>query len=260
MMILRKLATLSLAICLLVLPAIGRGPDAPLVLIPTAGGATHYDQYWNGQRLFREAGATNITILHTYDPKVADTDEFIAPLRTARGVFFGGGRQWRLADSYLNTKTQVALEGVLDRGGVIGGSSAGASILGSFLVRGDTKTNTVMMGDHLEGLGFLKNVGIDQHLLRRNRQFDMLEVIEAHPDLLGIGLDENTAIVVHGDGFQVIGKSYAVIYDNESEIPPYGRFYFLAPGDRFNLRTREATRAAESQRPIGRVQKPSNNN
>ncbi len=294
---LRRLATLSLAICLLALPAPGQGlgqappvvgprngslvvvggamrdmaiveriiqlaggPDAPLVLIPTAGGAPHYDQYWNGQRLFREAGATNITILHTYDPNVADTDEFVAPLRTARGVFFGGGRQWRLADSYLNTKTQTELEGLLDRGGVIGGSSAGASILGSFLIRGDTKTNTVMMGDHLEGLGFLKNVGIDQHLLRRNRQFDMLEVIEAHPDLLGIGLDENTAIVVQGDSFQVIGQSYAVIYDNESEIPPYGRFYFLAPGDRFNLRTREATRAAQSRRPIDRVQKPSNNN
>ncbi len=231
------------------------GPDAPLVMIPTAGGGAHYDQYWSGQRPFREAGATDITVLHTYDPKVADTDEFVAPLRRARGVFFGGGRQWRLADSYLNTKTHEELLALLDRGGVIGGSSAGASIMASYLIRGDTETNRIMMGDHLEGLGFLKNVGIDQHLLRRNRVFDMLEVIDANPDLLGIGLDENTAIVVQGDRFQVIGQSYAVIYDNQQRIPPDGRFYFLAPGDRYNLATREATRAQQTQRPIDRVEK-----
>ena len=231
------------------------GPDAPLVMIPTAGGGAHYDQYWSGQRRFREAGATDITVLHTYDPKVADTDEFVAPLRRARGVFFGGGRQWRLADSYLNTKTHEELLALLDRGGVIGGSSAGASILASYLIRGDTETNRIMMGDHLEGLGFLKNVGIDQHLLRRNRIFDMLEVIDANPDLLGIGLDENTAIVVQGDRFQVIGQSYAVIYDNQQRIPPDGRFYFLAPGDRYNLATRKATRAQQTQRPIDRVEK-----
>ncbi len=231
------------------------GPDAPLVLIPTAGGAAHYDQYWNGQRLFRAAGATNITILHTYDPAVADTEAFVAPLRTARGVFFGGGRQWRLADSYLNTRTHRELNALLERGGVISGSSAGASILTDYMIRGDSGTNTIMMGDHLEGLGFLKGVGVDQHLLKRNRQFDMLEVIDANPDLLGIGLDENTAIVVQGDSFNVIGQSYVAIYDNEAAIPPYGRFYFLAPGDRFNMATREATRAAQSRRPIDRVEK-----
>lgn len=230
------------------------GPDAPLVMIPTAGGGTHYDQYWPGQRLFREAGATDITVLHTYDPEVADTDEFVVPIQRARGVFFGGGRQWRLVDSYLNTKTHEELLALLNRGGVISGSSAGASIMGSYLIRGDTETSRVMMGDHIEGLGFLKDVGIDQHLLKRNRHFDMLEVIEANPNLLGIGLDENTAIVVQGDRFQVIGQSYAVIYDNQKRIPPRGRFYFMAPGDRYNMATREATRPQQTQRPIDRVE------
>lgn len=235
--------------------ALAGGRDAPLVLIPTAGGAPQYDQYWNGQRPFREAGATGITVLHTYDPKVADTNDFVAPLRRARGVFFGGGRQWRLADAYLNTKTHQELFALLERGGVISGSSAGASIMGSFLVRGDTETNTVMMGDHLEGFGLLKDVGIDQHLLRRNRQFDLIEVIEAHPELLGIGLDENTAIVVEGDRFEVIGQSYAVIYDNQRQIPPSGRFYFLAPGDRYDMGSREAWRPTETERPLERVEK-----
>ncbi|MDE0103179.1 MAG: cyanophycinase [Bryobacterales bacterium] len=231
------------------------GRDAPLVMIPTAGGALQYDEYWRGQRPFREAGATDITVLHTYNPTVADTEEFVAPLRRARGVFFGGGRQWRLADAYLNTRTHRELLALLARGGVISGSSAGASIMGSFLVRGDTGTNTLMIGDHVQGFGFLKGVGIDQHLLRRNRHFDLIEVVEAHPDLLGIGLDENTAIVVDGDRFEVIGQSYAVIYDNRRQIPPNGRFYFLAPGDRYDMGTREAWRPVETERPLDRVAK-----
>ena len=173
----------------------------------------------------------------------------------ARGVFLGGGRQWRLADAYLNTRTHRELAALLDRGGVIGGSSAGATIQGDYLVRGDTKTNTVMIGDHLEGFGFLKNVGIDQHLLKRNRHFDMLEVIRANPGLLGIGIDENTAIVVEGDRFEVIGQGYVAIYDSNTLIPPDGPFYFLAPGDRFNLKTREATRPARVMRPLDRIKK-----
>jgi cyanophycinase len=218
------------------------GRDAPIVVIPTAGGAESYDQDWRGLRQFRAAGATDLTVLHTYDRDEADTDEFVEPLREARGVWFAGGRQWRLADSYLNTKTHEALRAVLDRGGVIGGSSAGATIQGSYLARGDTKTNTIMMGDHEQGLAFVKNVAIDQHLLRRNRQFDLLAVMHARPELLGIGIDENTAIVVTGDEFEVIGQSYVAIYDPQRQIDSGGDFYFLGVGDRFNLATREAFR------------------
>ena len=75
------------------------GPDAPIVVIPTAGGAPDYDQFWLELKIFRDAGARNLTLLHTYDPKVADTEAFVAPLKRARGVFFWEGRQWRLADA-----------------------------------------------------------------------------------------------------------------------------------------------------------------
>jgi len=112
-----------------------------------------------------------------------------------------------------------------------------------------------MVGDHEVGMGFLKNSAIDQHLLRRNRQFDLIEIISAHPDLLGIGIDENTAIVVQGDRFDVMGQGYVAIYDHESRIDSGGQFYFLAPGDRFNLRTREATRPTTTQNPLDRVVK-----
>ncbi len=229
------------------------GADAPIVLIPTAGGEEEYDQYWSGARQFKEAGAINITVLHTTDRVVADAEEFVQPLRAARGVWFGGGRQWRLADAYLDTRVHEELWALLERGGVIGGSSAGATIQGSYLVRGDTKTNTILMGDHEVGLGFIKNVAIDQHLLRRNRQFDLIEVVEAHPELLGIGIDENTAIVVQGDSFEVMGRGYVAIYDHERTLDSGGRFYFLAPGDRFDLTTRAPTRPQIEQQPLERV-------
>jgi cyanophycinase len=229
------------------------GLDAPIVVIPTAGGADEYDQNWSGLQQFRNAGATRLTVLHTKDRTRADSEEFVRPIREARGVFFTGGRQWRLADSYLNTLTHRALNDLLERGGVIGGTSAGASIQGSFLVRGDTKGAETMIGDHVEGLGFMRNVGIDQHLLKRNRQFDLLELVSKYPNLLGIGIDEDTAIVVQGDEFDVIGQSYVVIYDNQRVLAPAGTFYFLAPGDRYDLKKRQAFRPTRVMQPFERV-------
>jgi len=234
------------------------GPDAPIVIIPTAGDADEYDQNYSGLKQWREHGATNLTVVHTRDQKVAETEAFVKPIRAARGVFFAGGRQWRLADAYLKTLTHRALDELLARGGVIGGSSAGASILTSFMVRGDTKSNEKMIGDHTVGLGFLKNAAVDQHLLRRNRQFDMLAVIEQHPELLGIGLDEDTAIVVHGDQFEVIGQSYAVIYSNIPVAGASGRFFFMGAGDRFDMKTRKATRQGAEWRPLPGVRPPPN--
>jgi len=231
------------------------GPDAHIVMIPTAGGAEEYDEYYQGLNSWRRNGATNMTLLHTTDPAVADTEEFVEPLLTADAVYFFGGRQWRLVAAYGGTRTEEEIRKVLDRGGVIGGSSAGASIQGSFLVRGDTRTNLVMMGDHQVGFGYLRNVGIDQHVLRRNRQFDLVEVIEAHPELLGIAIDENTAVVVQRDQFEVIGASYVLIYDNQSTTGENGKFYFLAPGDQYNLATREATRPGRTMSPVDNVQK-----
>jgi cyanophycinase len=218
------------------------GPDARIVVIPTAREGDDFGDDYEGVTRLREAGATNATLLHARDRVEADSDAFARVLDSADAVWISGGRQWRLADAYLGTRTQEALVRLLDRGGVIGGSSAGATIQGSYLVRGDTGGNRVMMGDHQEGFGFLKNTAVDQHLLRRNRHFDLIEVIEAHPQLLGIGLDEDTAIVVRGDAFLVVGSGYVAIYDFGTQLDGGGRFYFLAPGDRFDLVSREATR------------------
>ncbi|MBT8405562.1 MAG: cyanophycinase [Gemmatimonadetes bacterium] len=233
------------------------GPDAPIVIVPTAGGGddADYGPWCRCLGQLRAQGATNLTVLHTYDPDIADTEAFSEPLREARGVWFTGGRQWRLADAYLGTRTEEAFRAVLDRGGVIGGSSAGASIQGSYLARGDTRTNTTMMGDHEIGFGYLRDTAIDQHLLARNRQFDMLEIVEARPELLGIGIDEDTAILVDGDRFEVMGRGYVAIYDAGSGVRDGGPFYFLRDGDRFDLSTRTPARPDSSFGPLDRFER-----
>ncbi len=238
------------------------GAAAPIVVIPTAGGQEEYDQHWPGLSRLRRAGARDLRVLHTVDRREADTEPFVEPIREARGVWFPGGRQWRLADAYLHTRVHEEIRALLDRGGVVGGSSAGATIQGSYLVRGDTETNTIMMGDHTEGFGVLQDVGIDQHLLKRNRHFDLVEVIDAHPELLGIGIDEGTAIVVRGDQFEVIGRSYVFIYDHERMLanddagnlrPIAGRFYALAAGDVYDLTARSASRPTTVPQPLMRI-------
>ena len=192
------------------------GEEAKIIVVPTAYEDNQIESdsgFVHLKETFEHAGFMNITVLHTRVTALANTEEFIAPIREASGVYFMGGRQWRIADSYLHTKAHDEFNKLLDRGGIIAGSSAGATIQGSYLARGDTKANTIMLGDHEEGLGFMKNVAIDQHILARNRQFDLFEILDQKPELLGIGLDENTGILVKYDQFKVIGNHYVAILD-----------------------------------------------
>ena len=228
------------------------GDSAKIIVIPTAMPQDYLQEETalsNIKQRFEKYGFGDVTVLHTSNFEEANNDDFIRPIKTATGIFFTGGRQWRIADSFLNTKAHDEMFKLLDRGGVIVGSSAGATILGSYLARGDTKNNQIMMGDHTTGLGFITNIAIDQHVLARNRQFDMFSILESNPGMLGLGIDENTAIVVQGDTFEVVGKSYVLIYDNSfwsregshlKELPKENDlFYFLKAGDRYNLATRK---------------------
>lgn len=213
------------------------GAEARIVIIPTASRRETFSDDLTGAGRFRGLGAGHLQILHTRDRRIADSAEFVEPLREATGVWLGGGRQWRLVDSYLGTSTHRLLGALLKRGGVIGGTSAGATILGSYLVRGAREGNQIMMAPgYEEGFGFLPHTAIDQHLLQREREYDLVEVIKAKPELLGIGLDEGAAIVVHGDRFEVIGRGGVAIYDigymtKSSQAP----FYFLSVGNAFDL-------------------------
>lgn len=224
------------------------GLDAKIVIVPTAGGNRNPDksikQYDPEKALanWKKRGLTNVHMLHTHDPKVADTEEFASVLKDAKAVWFEGGRQWNIVDSYAGTLTLREFHKVLERGGVIGGSSAGATILGDYLVRGAIAGPDIVMTpepEHEHGFAFLRKVAIDQHINARNRWDDIIPVIKKYPNLLGIGLSEGTAIIVTGDRFQVIGKWKVAVHDNTRQYQPWEKPYFvLSLGDVYNMTTR----------------------
>ena len=211
------------------------GRQARIVVIPTAD-ERDFGQDCPCLGVFRALGATNLTVLHTRDPKAADTEAFVAPLKTATAVWFVGGRHWRLVDSYAGTRTEAEIRKVLARGGVIGGTSAGASIQASYLVRGAREGNEVMMAPGYEkGFGYMQGVAIDQHITARGRENHLKAVVAKHPDLLGIGIDQSTAIEVTRDRFRVLGVGHVFIHDGREQ--PNGGFYsLLRPGEGFDLR------------------------
>jgi cyanophycinase len=214
------------------------GPNAHVVEIPTASVETPQTP----QQLQKFCFMTNCTIIHTTDRGVANSEAFVAPLKSATGVRLEGGRQWRLADAYLGTRTLMEIKSLLDRGGVVFGGSAGATIQGSYLVRGSSTPddNTIMMAPgHEAGFSLFTNVAIDQHVDARNRQNDLAVVMKAHPELLGIGLDQGTSITVHGDLLTANGPGNVAIWDGKDHG---GKgYYHLHTGDTLDTVTRAAT-------------------
>jgi cyanophycinase len=208
------------------------GKPSRWVFIPTAGGDPDVVKA-EPPAFIRRSGGT-LTVLHTRDQKVADSEAFTAPLRAATAVFIGGGRQWRLVDAYKGTRTETELRAVLDRNGLISGTSAGATIQGSYLVRGSPQSNKILMAPGYErGFGYLSNVAIDQHVTQRGRERDLSVVVAAHPGLLGIGIDESTAVIVQGNTMTVIGNGMVRITDGTDHGG--APFYAIKPGTRFDL-------------------------
>jgi cyanophycinase len=228
------------------------GPDANFVYIPTAASSIKlpsgfiYDPPQSDtpaantaefeQELCKLFGVKRIKVLHTRNRNTANSSSFVGPLKTANGVWLSGGNAGRLADTYLDTLTQREIESVLDHGGVVGGTSAGAISAGSYVVRGRPDKPLLMAKGHERGFRLLKNVAINPHLTEAKRETELINVIDAHPKLLGIGLDEKAAILVQGDRFQVIGEGRVAIYDNKKHGNNW--YYWLAPGDWFDLKTR----------------------
>jgi cyanophycinase len=237
------------------------GAEKRFVIVPTAGGNRNgrgelvaYDE----ARIIApwlQLGLKNVRMLHTHDPKVADTEEFAKVLHDADAVWFNGGRQWNIVDSYANTLTYREFHKVLERGGVIGGSSAGATIQGEYLVRGDTSGPDVMMTaepNHQSAFKFLRNTAIDQHINARNRWDHLIPVIQKYPKLLGIGLSETTAIVVKGDTFEVMGAWKVAVHDNTRLYQPWEKPYFvLSHGDVYNMKTRKVEKYGTGVRGRG---------
>jgi cyanophycinase len=127
---------------------------------------------------------------------------------------------------------------VLRRGGVIGGTSAGATIQGEYLVRGNPMGNEEMMAEGYErGFGFLPGVAIDQHFSQKDRFDDMTELKKAHPQLVGIGIDEATALIVRGTTMEVVGRNKVAIYDRETSTGERSpEFEVIKPGQRYDFK------------------------
>ena len=232
------------------------GPDALIIDVPTAGGDTAYTQDAPGTRGWKQAGARNVYVLHTNDKKLADSDSFAAILKKAGGVWFEGGRQFHLVDSYAGTKTEAGFNDVLARGGVIGGSSAGASILGDFLVRGAPSSDNFIMDypGYEKGFAYIRGVGIDQHVVARERLADLADsIIPKYPNLLGMSEDEGTAWVVRGDAATIIGRDKAFVYGGKDPTDKGKPFLTLYPGDRYNLATRKVMHRAASESKLSIV-------
>jgi cyanophycinase len=229
------------------------GPDALIIDVPTAGGDTVYTQDAPGTRGWKLAGAKNVYVLHTKDRKLADSDSFAAIVAKAGGVWFEGGRQFHLWDSYGGTKTEKAFHDVLARGGVVGGSSAGASILGSFMVRGAPSNDNFIMyyPGYEKAFGFLRNTGVDQHVVARERLPDLADsIIPRFPDLLGISEDEGTAWFIRGDTGTIVGRNKAFVYGKNVQNDGGKPFLTLHPGDRYDLAARRVIRRAVEDGPV----------
>jgi len=240
------------------------GPGSLILVVPTSGNADKYDDTCDCLRWLKLAGATNLKLLHTTDRAVANSDAFVEPIRNARGIWFAEGNSWRYQDAYLDTKVQTEVMALLDRGGVVGGGSAGARIQSDYLpLRSpEPSTRAITKSRWRNGFALVRNVIIDPHVLARNRQFDLIGMVKAHPNMLGIGIDEDAAIVVRGDRFDVIGNSYAIIYDNQRQIAPDGgetlrttggQFYMLRPGDSYDMQSRRASRPPSGETPTNRL-------
>jgi cyanophycinase len=182
------------------------GKKARIVLVPSA-----YDYEDLDQIRYRFSGwfsydVASFQFLDTDSREMADKDEFVKPLQDATGVWFSGGDQSRLTERYLGTKVQAALHKILERGGVVGGISAGAAVQSSTMMRwGWTEPE---LGD---GLGLASRAVIDTHFSERGRHTRLLRALDQRPGFVGLGLDEGAALVVQGSHLKAIGRATVTV-------------------------------------------------
>lgn len=226
---------------------LGGGAEGKFVVLPTAMPDPLPPD--SGAGFLKRAGAKDVTVLTSREQVDLEQPENLELLQNATAIWFGGGRQWRFMDAYAGTKVEPLLHDVLKRGGVIGGSSAGATIQGDYLVRGAPAGPQIMMCEGYErGLGFLPGVAIDQHFTQRKRQPDMTQLMKAYPQYLGIGLDEATAIIVQGSQAEVLGQGSAHFYDRRLPVVEGEPDYIKLPaGSAYDLAERKITKQPEEK-------------
>jgi cyanophycinase len=205
------------------------GPKARIVVIPTAHTAPESAQALRDVDMWKAQGVEWVLPFHARSREQANDPGFVKPLKEATAVWFTGGQQSLVTGAYLDTEVERQLKALLDRGGVIGGSSAGAAIMTRIMITGGRNEAT-----EGRGFDFLPGSIVDQHFMKRNRISRLLGLLTKHPDLLGFGIDESTALIVVGSHYSVIGNSYVMACVPGSTGQP-ARLEFLKKGDQVDL-------------------------
>ena len=214
------------------------GVDSPIVLTPTAalnkpgGPQLGFPPSTPPETALKAQGAKNVTVMHTFDRAVADSDMFVEPLTRARGVWFAGGLPENLLDVYADTKVVVELRKVLEGGGVIGGISAGAVVLAGDTVNGSLSADRQWVVRR--AFGFLRGIAFHPHAQPAPR---MQAWMVTRTDLLHIAADNAAAWVVRGDVAEIVGDGNAFVYERGANAAD-ARFDTLRAGDRYDLAAR----------------------
>lgn len=208
------------------------------------------------EKAFRALGVKHLYKLEINNRGEATSETKLRILDDATGVFFTGGDQMKITSQIGDTLIFRRLQEIYEEGGLIAGTSAGAAVMSeTMLVAGGDEHSHVIGGSvrMAPGLGLIGDVIIDQHFMERGRLGRLLGAVAQNPKNLGIGIDEQTAIVVErGNGFYVLGSGAVyvvdgseVTYSNIAEedlnktLSIYDvRMHMLSQGDRFDLITR----------------------
>ncbi len=206
------------------------GHAARIVIVPACG--------YGGSEAARQAydgwlgPVASLEAIDTESLTADQAREFEQVLDRATGVWMGGGSQNRLMRLYGQTRVEAALRRVLERGGVIGGSSAGAAVMSRVMICSGW-TESPAIGP---GFGLLAGAVVDQHFSQRNREPRLLGVLRQHPDLVGLGVDERTALIVTGNQLRVMGEHAVWVYPTGNGSRTALR---LKPGERAELAAAE---------------------
>ena len=205
------------------------GASARIVVIPAF--AADEKQQAGLRDVWRPFGVTNIRVLQADSREVADRPEFSEPIQTATGVWLSGGQQEWLATRYAGSRVESELQALVKRGGVIGGSSAGAAVMSQVMIEQGLDTATLGTG-----LDLFPGAVIDQHFLKRSRLNRLLRVLEAQPALIGFGIDEGTALVVQlsKGRLGVLGDSYVMVCVPQTEKGE-PRYEAMKRGDQIDI-------------------------
>lgn len=221
---------------------------AKVVYIPTAASSLRSQNkvIWNPdeeankneykEEMLKRFKLDQITILHTRDRRVADSEDFVKPLREAKAVWISGGNPGRFTSVYVGTKVERELKALLKRGGIIAGESAGAIVQGGYTIRGNPDKPVLMVKGSEKGLDILKDVAINPHLTAAKRENELVTIIDKYPKLLGVGIDDDTGLIIKDGIGEVFGAGRIAIYDDKKHGGVW--YYWLKPGDKFDFNKR----------------------